>query len=70
MFFSSFLPVLQDKESARQAMLEWIDEDVLPVKYGGKNEIPWERWPLEVELAKYVESLSGHGAPRLPNTEN
>lgn len=39
-------------------MLEWVDEDVLPVAYGGKNALPMNEWPMEVELARYVEELN------------
>ena len=39
-------------------MLEWIDEDVLPAAYGGKNTLPMNEWPMEIELARYVDELN------------
>lgn len=45
-------------EAAAKAMLEWVDEDVLPVKYGGKNALPMDQWPLEVEMRTYVDNLT------------
>jgi len=30
-------PTAQDKAAAREALLEWIDEDVLPTEYGGTS---------------------------------
>ncbi len=47
-----------EREAARRAMLEWINEDVLPAAYGGKNEKPMAEWPLEKEMAAYVEELN------------
>lgn len=49
---------VQDMEAAAKAMLEWVDEDVLPVKYGGKNALPMDQWPLEVEMRTYVDNLT------------
>ena len=40
-------------------MLEWIDEDVLPEAYGGKNPVPLSQCPMEVELRNYVARLNG-----------
>jgi len=54
-----FLQVfLQDKEGARRELLEWVDPDVLPVKYGGNNAMSREQWTLEVELEDYVNGLA------------
>lgn len=51
------LVFLQDKEGARKELLEWVDADVLPVKYGGNNALPREQWTLEIELEDYVNGL-------------
>jgi hypothetical protein len=51
-----------DKEAAYKAMLEWIDDEVIPVAYGGKNELPLSECSLEIALAKYVAELNEHGA--------
>ena len=42
-------------------MLEWIDEDVLPAKYGGKNDTPLDERPFEVELRSYVAQRAAVG---------
>jgi CRAL/TRIO domain len=47
-----------DKEQALKSMLEWIDEDVIPAAYGGKNELPLSECSLEITLAKYVAKLN------------
>jgi len=39
-------------------MLEWIDEDVLPVQYGGKNELPLSQCQFEMDMADYVARLN------------
>lgn len=48
-----------DKEKLKKALLEWIDEDELPVEYGGTcDTFTLEESPLETDLAKYVAQLN------------
>ncbi len=49
---------IKDKEAAYKAMLEWVDDDVIPVAYGGKNVLPLSECSLEVALAQYVAKLN------------
>jgi len=49
---------LQDKELALASILEWVDLDVLPVKYGGTNTKPLRESRYEQEMANYVDSLN------------
>jgi len=49
---------VQDKELALTSMLEWVDVDVLPVKYGGTNTKPLCESRYEQEMANYVDSLN------------
>ena len=49
-----------DKEQALKSMLEWIDEDVIPVAYGGKNMLPLCQCSLEVAMARFVGKLNAH----------
>lgn len=58
--------MLQDEQEAAAAMLEWVDADVLPAKYGGENVLPRETWAYEIEMAAYVETLNGGDTPALP----
>lgn len=48
-----------EKESALKALLEWVDEEVLPVQYGGKNVQNFSQWQYEIQMAAYVASLNG-----------
>lgn len=48
-----------DKESARKAVTEWIDEDILPEVYGGRNgDLAINEWKYEKELLDYVLGLN------------
>lgn len=44
---------------AKEALLEWIEEDILPTKYGGKNDLPnFLDSSYEKTLVEYATSLS------------
>jgi hypothetical protein len=52
-----------DQEHALKAMLEWIDEDIIPVAYGGKNEVPLFQCSMEIALKEYVDKLNANTLP-------
>jgi len=52
-----------DKEHAFKAMLDWIDEGVIPVAYGGKNELPLSQCSMEIALKEYVDKLNTKALP-------
>ncbi|KAL4539619.1 hypothetical protein Ndes2437B_g02017 [Nannochloris sp. 'desiccata'] len=52
-----------DKEHAFKAMLEWIDEDIIPAAYGGKNELPLSQCSMEIALKEYVDKLNANMLP-------
>lgn len=48
---------MQSKQDAAKHLLEWIDEDVLPVKYGGKNPGFLKESEFEARMSDYVDSV-------------
>ena len=52
--------------AVRQALLEWMTEDQLPVEYGGNASL--DDLPLETEMLEYVQALNRGGPiPPLPS---
>ena len=49
-------PTAQDKAAAREALLEWIDEDVLPTEYGGTSTAGIYDHELEQRFWAHVAS--------------
>ena len=49
---------MQDKDLALASILEWVDADILPSKYGGTNTKPLCESRYEQEMANYVDSLN------------
>ncbi|KAI8103943.1 hypothetical protein M9435_006469 [Picochlorum sp. BPE23] len=48
----------KNKDKAKAAMLEWMTEDELPIKYGGKSTATLETSPYEQELRHFVAGLN------------
>ena len=48
----------KNKDKAKAAMLEWISEDELPIKYGGKSTATLESSPYEQQLRDFVAGLN------------
>ena len=54
-------PTRQDKAAARAALLEWVDEDVLPAEYGGTSQAGIYDNELEQRFWAHVASKTAGG---------